>query len=64
MNLELQSKPDDYVGYSEAPAAEEQPYQDPYATSFSDPYQQSKPYQGNVFIVALLITNSRSSIAL
>jgi hypothetical protein len=45
VNLELQSKPDDYIGYSEAPAAED-PYQDPYSTSFSDPYQQSKPYQG------------------
>ncbi|XP_063683023.1 heterogeneous nuclear ribonucleoprotein F-like isoform X1 [Bolinopsis microptera] len=45
VNLELQSKPEDYVGYSDSAPAED-PYQDPYSTTFSDPYQQSKPYQG------------------
>ena len=42
VNLELQSKPEDYVGYSE-PHVVEDPYQD--YSSYSDPYSQNKPYQ-------------------
>lgn len=56
MNLELQSKPEDHVGYS----SQEGDYEDTYNSSYNDPYQS----QGNTCLARVKHVHCALTLAL